>query len=152
MNNDDFSFSLSFSTSFEYDYISRDYSINSIYYDWVNKKILGYQKSFCDIYDYVLSPCNEEFFVSDSLKILRGVRLSKKCNLFLDISLKSIYSITLEDIKTRLDAIRLRNEFFKHDLWNLNNYGLIPSIVSKLQEFNMLLDNALFQNNKQPLL
>lgn len=133
-------YTISFNESFETDFNMRDYRINSLYYDWKKRCILGFKESFEDVIYSKLVPCNEELIEKDSLKLIRGIRLSRKLELSLKVNYMKLFQMDLADINSNFIAIRLINEFFKNKLRILDEYGLVTKIVRKLEEFNILKD------------
>ncbi|NKF05747.1 CCA tRNA nucleotidyltransferase [Clostridium gasigenes] len=132
-------YAISFTKDFEGDFKSRDNTINSIYYNWKNETIFGFLKSFQDLKDKRISPCNKEVFIYDSFKILRSIRFSNKLNFDFDFELKYIENMDLKDIDTEFSAYRILNEVLKHDEKILSIYGLTNKIIKKMNEFEIYI-------------
>lgn len=130
-----FSQSISFNKDFEDDYMSRDYSINAIWYNLLEKKLLGFDKSFDDLKKNKLVLCNKSSM--DGLKYLRGIRLSRTYGL--ENLNEFDYDRNFMDIDTKFKALRLRNEVSKHDIKDLMKRNLLGTLVDKLREFDIYL-------------
>lgn len=135
-------YTMSFADTFEEDFQSRDLTMNSIYYDWENKKVFGIEQSFLDLDNRILRPCDNEVFIKDDLKKLRAIRLEHKIGIDAAIYTEPYFvmeDINFESIDTQFKAFRLRNEFYKHRIYVLAHHELIHKIVKKLGEFDIVV-------------
>lgn len=131
-------YTISFGENLEEDFKRRDITINSFYYDYIEKRIFGFEDSFNDLEKLNISPCDIERFKEDPLKVLRAIRFSEKLGWFLDFELmKIVYEINFSKVTTKFQAFRIRNEINKHKVSYLTKYQLLSKVVEKLKEFDI---------------
>jgi tRNA nucleotidyltransferase/poly(A) polymerase len=132
--------SVKFST-IDSDALRRDLTINALYYDINNNKIIDFVNGYEDILKRNIKTVGkaEERFDEDRLRILRAFRFSARFNSNLDQDI--IQALRKDNSLQGISEERIRDEFLKgiksaqsvvKFLSDLDNYGLLKQILNGL--------------------
>ncbi len=108
----------------EEDAVRRDFTVNAIFYDPSNKKMLDFCNGLADIETRTIRIIGdpEARLNEDPIRILRGIRLAHKLNFNLEESLRSVIQTKGFCLKNAI-LPRKREEFLK--ILRLKNPGLV---------------------------
>ena len=98
----------------EEDSVRRDFTINALFYDPIDRKIVDHCKGLEDIHDHVLRMIGDPTtrLKEDPIRILRAIRLSHKINFSIAPDLRQAISDCKEDLKRAVPP-RRREEWLK---------------------------------------
>jgi len=114
----------------------RDFRINAMGYDVLNKTFLDPYNGLKDIKNKILKAVNIDKFAQDPLRILRGIQFSSRFHFTLDSELFALFKTLVDNhILQELPRERIYEEFKKMFLKSSS-----PSIGLKLLEQLKLLD------------
>lgn len=109
-----FEVTISSDMDFETASLRRDFTINSIGYDYFEKKFLDPNKGMEDLKNGVLKHIDEETFIEDPLRVYRAVQFCSRFNLSLDNSTFDLCKkMVKEDLLSQLPKERIFEEFKK---------------------------------------
>ncbi len=114
----------------------RDFRINAMGYDVLNKTFLDPYDGLKDIQNKILNAVNIDKFAEDPLRVLRGIQFSSRFHFSLDSELFALFkTLVANNILQELPRERIYEELKKMFLKSSN-----PSIGLKLLEQLKLLD------------
>lgn len=134
----------------EEDSFRRDFTINSLFYDPIDHKIVDHCKGLDDIHTCTLRMIGDpkERLIEDPVRILRAIRLSQKLNFTIEQNLRAeIVNLKQELLRTVLP--RRREEWLK--FFRLKNVEVALMELYDLNVFEMLIPgfHKLFSDNSQ---
>ncbi|MBY0554521.1 poly(A) polymerase [bacterium] len=134
----------------EEDSFRRDFTINSLFYDPIDHKIVDHCKGLDDIHSRTLRMIGEpkERLIEDPVRILRAIRLSQKLNFTIEQNLRAeIVNLKQELLRTVLP--RRREEWLK--FFRLKNVEVALMELYDLNVFEMLIPqfHKLFSDDSQ---
>lgn len=131
-------FAISISSDFDNDFLNRDFTVNSLYYNPENHCIFGNEESFLHIEKHLLIPCSEKSLAND-VNILRAIRFINQLSFCPHPSIElAIDKATFNNTFTKLEAVRLRNEAYKHEFKWLATSGVAPKLIEVLNHFDVI--------------
>lgn len=129
----------------------RDFTINSIMLNLFDGKVLDFWGGVADLKAKILRHIDDEKFIEDPLRVLRGVQFCARFDLKIaPKTLDLMRNLSLDDLsKDRISAELLkffRAEFLEIGAFYLENLGLLKSLfnaqISDFKGFCELLKNA----------
>ncbi|MFN4220435.1 MAG: hypothetical protein ACK4GJ_05915 [bacterium] len=99
------------------DFQRRDYTINSLYFDMINQKIVDFDNCINDITNKKIKAVNLENLIIDPIRMLRGIRIKYELSLSFDEQTYKFISQNFHKIYTT-NPVRLRQELTK--IFNLS--------------------------------
>lgn len=127
----------------EDDAFRRDFTLNSLFADPINKRIIDYCGGLEDIKNRILRVIGEPElrFREDSIRMLRALRLAHKLGFSLEENLRKALPVCAEELMKSAPP-RRREEYLKilqlknsHLVWReLHDYGILKFIVPALDQ------------------
>ncbi|MFA7084637.1 MAG: nucleotidyltransferase [Arcobacteraceae bacterium] len=100
--------------SFEKASLRRDFTMNSLGYDWANKEFLDPNKGLEDLENKILRHINDESFVEDPLRVYRAVQFCARFDLTLHKTTLNLCQTMVNDgLLEELSSFRVFEEFRK---------------------------------------
>ncbi|MEN3014787.1 MAG: hypothetical protein ABDH21_01820 [bacterium] len=144
---------LTYTTNLQKDYYRRDYTINSIYYDIINQKIIDFEKCLKHISRRILKSVRNGNIIADPIRIIRGIRIKNELNLKFDTKTYQYLKKNFFQV-TNTNPVRLKQEIIKTfnipksykavkdllDLGFLEVYNINLSTKKQLVEMIKILD------------
>jgi poly(A) polymerase len=132
------------------DAFRRDFTINALFYDPIDKKLIDHCNGLADISSYTIRMIGEpiERIKEDPIRILRALRLAHKLNFQIEPSLRKAISENI-DLLERAVLPRRREEWIK--LFKLEKIDSLFSEVFDLGIFKILIPTfqKIFENENQ---
>ncbi|MGC8815446.1 MAG: hypothetical protein ACP5O4_04525 [bacterium] len=101
-----------YTTDIYYDAIRRDFTINSLYFDVFNKKLIDFTNSFEDINKRILRTYRLQSLIEDPLRIIRAIRFKNKYDLQIEENTLKYIQENIFSILS-LNYVRVKQELFK---------------------------------------
>lgn len=101
-----------YTTDIYYDAIRRDFTINSLYFDIFNKKLLDLTDSIQDINKKILRTYRLQNLIEDPLRIIRAIRFKNKYDLQIEENTLKYIQENISSILS-LNYVRVKQELFK---------------------------------------
>ncbi|MBI2743011.1 MAG: CCA tRNA nucleotidyltransferase [Chlamydiales bacterium] len=130
--------------SAEEDAQRRDFTVNGMFYDPINEKLLDYVEGQKDIQKRVIRAIGspEERFLEDRLRMMRAVRYSTRFDFPIDEETVKAIKLHAASLLPAVAMERIWQEFkkmsqfahFDSGLVTLHKLGLLPTIFHKLKE------------------
>lgn len=131
----------------EEDAVRRDFTVNALFYDPINRKMLDYCNGLSDIESRTIRIIGDPIIRlnEDPIRILRGIRLAHKLNFNLEASLRSAIQTNGNCLKNAI-LPRKREEFLK--ILRLKDPGLtfLEMFDLKILQYCLPSLNDLFLN------
>ncbi|MCX7870959.1 MAG: hypothetical protein N2485_05245 [bacterium] len=101
-----------YTTDIYQDAIRRDFTINSLYFDIFNNKLIDLTNSLTDIKNKILRTYRLQSLIEDPLRIIRAIRFKNKYNLTIEENTLKYIQDNISSILS-LNYVRVKQELFK---------------------------------------
>lgn len=128
------------------DFHRRDYTVNSIYFDVIQKKIIDFDNCLDDLFNKKLKAINFQNLIFDPIRMIRAIRIKNEFLLSIDNHTSKFIKENFSHI-TKTNPVRLKQELMK-----IFNLDLSHKVIQDLIEYGFFQAYGLEINDPSELI